>query len=192
MATVLSHAVAATAIGAAFSKPKTARFWIYGAVLSMVPDIDVLGFGFGIRYGDMLGHRGFTHSLIFALLASGCATLLILSRDVWLQEKIAMSGQKVWLYFFLATASHGLLDAMINGGLGVGFFIPFNATRYFFPFHPIEVSPIGAAFLSPRGIAVLKNEALWIWLPSAVLFAATFFASRGRQEAAQRSTKRFP
>src|SRR5437016_6138642 len=29
------------------------------AVCSIVPDLDVVGFSFGIRYGDILGHRGF-------------------------------------------------------------------------------------------------------------------------------------
>ena len=38
------------------------------------------------------------------------------------------------LYLFLSTASHGVLDALTDGGLGVAFFSPFDQTRYFFPF----------------------------------------------------------
>jgi hypothetical protein len=34
---------------------------------------------------------------------------------------------------FLATAGHGLLDAMTNGGLGLAFFSPFDNHRYFLP-----------------------------------------------------------
>ena len=45
----------------------------------MIPDIDVIGFRFGIHYGDFWGHRGFTHSLVFAALLAG-AVALILSR----------------------------------------------------------------------------------------------------------------
>src|SRR5438105_549717 len=63
MATIFSHAVAAASLGTAFPQPKPARFWIYGMACSMVPDVDVIGFRFGIRYGDMLGHRGLTHSI---------------------------------------------------------------------------------------------------------------------------------
>ena len=47
------------------------------------------------------------------------------------------------LFFSLSTASHAVLDAMTNGGLGVAFFAPFNNERYFFSFRPIQVSPIG-------------------------------------------------
>jgi inner membrane protein len=45
-------------------------------------------------------------------------------------------------------ASHGILDAMTDGGLGVAFFSPFDDTRCFFPFRPIKVSPIGLSFFS--------------------------------------------
>jgi inner membrane protein len=32
-----------------------------------LPDADVIGFGLGVRYEDPWGHRGVTHSLMFAL-----------------------------------------------------------------------------------------------------------------------------
>jgi inner membrane protein len=50
----------------------------------------------------------------------------------------------------------------------VAFFSPFSNHRYFFPWNPIEVSPIGARFFSADGIDVIKSEAVWIWLPSLV------------------------
>ena len=86
-------------------------------------------------------------------------------------------GKLLWFYFFLATASHGLLDAMTDGGLGVVFFSPFDTARYFLPWRPILVSPIGVArFLSPRGLAVLRGEIFWIWLPAVFLaFCACLF-----------------
>ena len=37
------------------------------AALSFLPDADVIGFGLGVRYEDPWGHRGVTHSLMFAL-----------------------------------------------------------------------------------------------------------------------------
>jgi inner membrane protein len=67
MASVLSHAVAASGITAAFYRPAVQkRVWIAGIASSVLPDIDVIGFRFGIHYGDFWGHRGFTHSLAFA------------------------------------------------------------------------------------------------------------------------------
>ncbi|PSQ72334.1 MAG: hypothetical protein BRD31_01180 [Bacteroidetes bacterium QH_2_64_26] len=37
------------------------------------------------------------------------------------------------VYFSVATALDGLLDATTNGGTGVDFFIPFDSGRYLFP-----------------------------------------------------------
>jgi inner membrane protein len=88
----------------------------------------------------------------------------------------------VWVYLFLATASHGLLDALTDGGHGVAFFAPFENSRYFFPFTPIEVSPIGISrFFSSRGLEVLLDEVQWIWVPAGVLIGGAWLASRIRR-----------
>jgi inner membrane protein len=88
----------------------------------------------------------------------------------------------LWAYFFLATASHGLLDGMTDGGLGVVFFSPFNNTRYFLPWRPIRVSPIGVThFFSHRGLEVVQSELLWIWLPATMLvFSAWLIRHRAK------------
>lgn len=83
----------------------------------------------------------------------------------------------MWLYLFLATASHALLDAMTTGGKGVAFFSPFDNARYFLPWRPIQVSPIGVEkFFSNRGLRVLESELLWVFLPSLVLILVFHFA----------------
>jgi inner membrane protein len=135
-------------------------------VCSVIPDLDVIGFRYGIRYGDFWGHRGFTHSLLFAALLTGAAAaIIVFRRDVPRHVRLLLSA-----YLFLATASHGVLDAMTDGGLGVAFFSPFNNARYFLPWRPIRVSPIGLSrFFSPRAYAVLRSEFLWIWIPAALL-----------------------
>lgn len=75
-----------------------------------------------------------------------------------------------WAYFFLAAASHGLLDAMTDGGLGVAFFASFDNHRCFLPWTPIRVSPIGIGrFFKARSLAVVQTELLWIWLPAGLL-----------------------
>jgi inner membrane protein len=176
VASLISHAVAALGIGAAFYKPNLPkRAWVLGAACSVLPDVDVVGFHFGIRYGDFWGHRGFTHSLLFAALL---AALVVL---VAFRNLAPGEGKLLWCYFFLATASHGLLDAMTNGGLGVAFFSPFDTTRYFLPWRPILVSPIGVTrFFSPRGLAVLQGEFFWIWLPAASLACCAYALRRYR------------
>ena len=88
-------------------------------------------------------------------------------------------------YLFLATASHGVLDAMTNGGLGVAFLSPFDNSRYFLPWRPIRVSPIGLGrFFGQRGYLVLQNELLWIWLPAG-LFALLVLTLRHRAATGQ-------
>ena len=90
-----------------------------------------------------------------------------------------LSPARLWLYVFLATASHGLLDALTNGGPGVAFFAPFDDTRYFFAFRPIVVSPIGIRpFFSAWGARVIVSEVGWIWLPALVFVGLAVIARR--------------
>ncbi len=140
----------------------------------MLPDVDVLGLRFGVPYGELFGHRGVTHSLFFA----GPAALVVTSL---FQNKARVTElMQIFVCIFAATASHGMLDALTNGGLGVAFFVPFDPTRYFFPVRPILVSPIGVkAFLSQRGLSVLFSEMVWVWTSSfAVVFVARFTRCR--------------
>jgi membrane-bound metal-dependent hydrolase YbcI (DUF457 family) len=92
----------------------------------VLPDADVLGFPFGIRYEDILGHRGLLHSLTFALVLSWIVAFLAFPRLPKRWTRFLLFS-----YFFIVTASHGALDAMTDGGLGIAFFAPFDNTRYF-------------------------------------------------------------
>ena len=171
MPSVFSHAVAAAGIGACFYRPGISpRILALGAVCATLPDLDVIGFRFGIGYGDMLGHRGLSHSLPFA---AALATMVV--GLGFRHGAPGISVRALWTYLFLATASHGLLDGFTDGGLGVAFFAPFSGTRYFFPARPIEVSPIGIRqFFTDRGSRVLMSELVWVWLPAALLAAAAW------------------
>ena len=164
MASAFSHAIVALAMGKVFqNKELSWRELSLGALCSVLPDLDVIGFYFGIQYSDVWGHRGVTHSILFAALLAG---MLV---GVWYRSRSAVAIKGLFLYFFLCTASHGVLDAMTNGGLGVAFFFPFDTTRYFFPLRPVLVSPIGVSeFFSEYGVRILASEAIWIWLPSCV------------------------
>lgn len=176
MPSVFSHAVAGMAIGTAFWRPGTpTRYWVLGAIAAALPDIDVVGYRLGVPYGAVLGHRGLTHSLAFAAALSAVIVAVLPPGTG------PVSRAPLWLYLFLATASHGTLDALTNGGGGVAFFAPLHNARYFLPWSPIEVSPIGVrAFFTERGLRVIVNELAWIWLPS-LLFAAAALWLRRRQ-----------
>jgi inner membrane protein len=165
MPTLLTHPAVPLALGLGLGTSTISRrLLLAGIALCMLPDLDVLAFRFAIPYSAELGHRGFTHSLMFAALV---ALLGAFSLRRY-QERFAPS----LLFLFITTASHGVLDALTNGGHGIAFLWPFSLERYFAPMQVIEVSPLSAPrFFSPRGATVLMSELVWVWLPCIGLFA---------------------
>ena len=174
MPTIFSHGIAAAALLSAFPKRTVSRGVLtLGLVCAVAPDLDVIAVPFGARSGDLLGHRGFTHSLLFAAFLASVGLMGAVRAWPSLVHRGAL-----WLYLFLAGASHGVLDAITDSrGLGIPFFWPFDATRYFFPFTPVAMSPLGTHFFSERGLSVLLNEIAWIWIP-AVGFAVVAVSFR--------------
>ncbi len=174
MPSVFSHAVAAVALGRSYSSARMPlRFWVLSAACAAAPDLDVMGKRFGIEYTEMLGHRGFTHSIFFALILSTLIVLLAFRKPM-----AGLSKFKLFIFFFLATISHGILDAMVDGTLGVAFLAPFNDARFFLPFRPIVSSPVGWSFLSLAGALTLANEFVWVWMPSLVIIFAPYLKKR--------------
>ncbi len=165
MPSILSHPAAAIGLMPILQRFRVPRWMLWvGAICTIVPDFDVIGLAFGVSYADVLGHRGFTHSLLFAAILSGILVY------VFLPQHEEASTPACWLFLFLCTASHGAFDAMTSGGLGVAFFAPFDNTRYFFPWRPIRVSPLSLRqFFGPRGVVILLSEILWLWIPALVI-----------------------
>jgi inner membrane protein len=144
----LGHIAVGLAAARVYDKPAplpagaSLLFW---SALSMLPDADVIGMSLGVAYEDPLGHRGATHSFVFA------AVVAILVGIVRRSPRAAALAAVV-------VASHPLLDTLTNGGLGCALFWPFETTRYFAPWTPIPVSPIGLAFFSFYGMVVAVTE----------------------------------
>jgi inner membrane protein len=112
MPTIFSHPAVPLAIAFGLGREIVSRrLLLTGAAASILPDLDVAAFSFGIPYEHEFGHRGFSHSLFFATL-------------------VALLG-----------ASAGMLEAFTNGGLGIAFFWPWSDARYFLRYQVIEVSP---------------------------------------------------
>jgi inner membrane protein len=143
------------------------RVAIAGAIATIVPDLDVAAFALGIPYEHPLGHRGFTHSIAFALIL---AVLL-----PW-ALRVHEHRRATFAFLFLCTMSHAILDAMTDGGLGIALFAPFHNERYFLPWTPIRVSPIGPGFFSARGWETLRSEIVYVWGPCIVMAIAGRFA----------------
>jgi len=163
MPSVLSHPAVplALAIGAG-TDVVGPRLAVVACVASVLPDADAIGYWLGVPYDSLLGHRGLTHSLAFAVVVAAFCSAFA--------ARLRASAPVVFGVVFLCAASHGVLDAMTTGGMGVAFFSPFSNHRYFFPWRAIQVAPLSVGrFVSERGIAVLKSELTWVWLPCAVL-----------------------
>jgi inner membrane protein len=166
LATPLSHLAVPLALAVALG-PDTVPpgLLALAMVCAVLPDLDALGLWLGIPYEHPFGHRGFTHSLPFAVALAGAGTLYapMLGADPLTAFGVLLVG----------AASHGLLDAMTNGGLGIAFFSPFSHRRSFLPWRVIEVSPLRpSALFSRQGLRVLRSELRWVWLPCGVLALA--------------------
>jgi inner membrane protein len=143
------------------------------SAFSLLPDADVVGFALGVNYGDPWGHRGATHSLTFSV-ALGLAVGLAAR---WFKRPASRTA----LIASAVLASHAILDTMTDGGLGCALFWPFDLTRYFAPWRPIPVAPIGLAFFSPYGGIIALTEL--------VLFSPVLlFALRSRRIDTKRLT----
>jgi len=163
----LGHVAIGLAVGRAQGKSRNSgSIWILMAlysVLALLPDVDVIAFSLGVPYEAPFGHRGAVHSLTFA----ACVGVLVgivaaLRRKPWL-------GYASWAG--IVVASHGFLDAMTDGGLGIALFWPFTNHRYFLPWTPIPVAPIGRSMFSGYGLSIALTE---LWMFSPLLFYALY------------------
>src|SRR5438445_4549130 len=164
MCSVLTHPVVPVALAAILPQDTLSpTLVLVGAACAVIPDLDVIGVKFGVGSHPLLGHRGLTHSIVFAAALGALLTHLLFrnSPSPW---------WVVFLFLFVSTLSHPLLDMLTNGGRGVALFAPFSNTRYFFPWRTIEVSPIRLRrFFSWRGVQIIRSELRWVGLPVAAV-----------------------
>src|SRR5437868_1252230 len=108
------------AVGLTAARTRSARLQpselVFWSALSLFPDIDVVGFLRGVPYGAPWGHRGATHSLLFAV--AGGILVGVAARVSGLGARDSKSAVRVTLLATLVLASHGLLDSLTDGGLG--------------------------------------------------------------------------
>ena len=170
MASVFGHAALAGAMGVGLPRRLRRKGVItLGVLCSMMPDLDVISFKLGIPYHGFWGHRGMTHSILFGIGLGVLVMLLFHYRDT-VRDKFIIA-----LYYSICTVSHGLLDGMTTGGMGIAYFSPFDDARYFLPYRMIQVSPLGISrFFNKWGLEVLKSEFIWIGIPSLIFIALIY------------------
>ena len=170
--TLITHPAVPLAIAFALgTKTISPRLLGVGIAASVLPDLDVLAFRIGIPYVSAFGHRGFSHSVLFALI--------IAAVGAGFARHMSSTCKRAFWFLLAAVTSHGILDALTNGGLGIAFLWPVSSERFFAPVQPIEVAPLSLArFFSPRGKAVLRSEVLWVWFPLLVVALGAFSTRR--------------
>ena len=161
-------------------RPPRVSLWVWAAILvavSFAPDLDVLGLRLGIPYEAPFGHRGAFHSPVFAALCG-----IVVGGLVW-----AARGPAVLVAVTVAVvmASHGVLDAFTDGGKGLALLWPLSDDRFFAPWRPIPVAPLGLGMLSRRGAAVVLQEML-LFLPLLVVALWPWRFGAGKERAVQR------
>jgi inner membrane protein len=116
----IAHGLLGASIVAAIHPKPTARLYLplfIGAILANTADFD---FGFSVFFGLKGWHRGFTHSIFFALIFT--LVLMILFGKKRFRETLA---------FGLAYSSHCILDfATTKKGNGLEFLFPFSTDRF--------------------------------------------------------------
>lgn len=173
MPTLITHAVVAGVAAKGFNEKRDRlRLWLIATFCSILPDADVIGFSVGVRYGDFFGHRGFFHSPFFSFLISLLLVQIYFSNF----RPFSRKWWKHVIFFTIVGASHGLLDAFTDGGMGIALLSPLTDSRYFFPWTPIRVSPIGISeFFTPWGKQVIISEIIYVWVPLFALYAVYAF-----------------
>lgn len=161
MPSIVSHAAIPLALGVGLGERRIPRpLLVAGIAASMLPDADVVLFRFGATYANAWSHRGFSHSLGFAIVLGAIAA-----------AALRKSSPPLVAFAFVAcsAASHGLLDMMTSGGHGVAIFWPLSDQRLFFDWRPIQVSPLDPHRWIARAGRIALSEFVWIWIPAIVV-----------------------
>jgi inner membrane protein len=126
------------------------------AICAVAPDLDLIGWPLGISPLTLLGHRGLSHSIVFAV-ALGIIAAVALLPPVARRERVAAAAALI-----LAIATHSILDALTTySPTGPAFWAPFTNHRYRFAWMPLT----GEGGLKTD----FGQEALYVCLPALVL-----------------------
>jgi inner membrane protein len=123
----LTHTVLGACLGEVIAGRKIGKkAMLWGAIANNIPDIDVITGIWMNQAGSLLAHRGFTHSILFMLLASPLLAWLF-------RNKYASAGMnyKIWLWIWgSGIFIHLFIDALT--AYGTGWFEPFDHYRVSF------------------------------------------------------------
>jgi inner membrane protein len=148
----LTHIALGACIGELFVGHKVGRkAMLWGAVAQSFPDIDFITSFWMDTTDELLAHRGFTHSLLFAGLIT---VLLSLLAERWHRPHNISIGK--WMLFFVTEI---LLHIFLDGfnAYGTAWFEPFSHIR--FSFHTLFVAdPLFSVWVGISFLALLLTK----------------------------------
>ena len=136
MASFIGHGIVAYTITKLAKNKVSKKLLVVALISSILPDLDVLGFYTGVPYESMLGHREFTHSILFAIIWTYLKSKTICRYSFSLALSVLLTCR----------LSHEIIDALTTGGRSIEFFIPNTGEIFFFPSRFIKVSTSIAYF----------------------------------------------
>jgi len=153
MATYLHFAPAVALAVAVGPRAVGWRLTLAGAACAVLPDADFALYLLRIdTYSGTYGHRGFSHSIGFALLVGLLGALL------------APAGGRrrafVGAFLALCTLSHPLIDGLFDRGICNAWLWPVDGSRLCLPWRPIPMQGVPLF-----GLGRLGQELVWIGLP---------------------------
>jgi inner membrane protein len=167
MATYL-HFAPAIALAVAVGTQRVGwRLTLAGAVFAVLPDADFAVVTLGLdRYSGPYGHRGFTHSVGFALALGVLGSLW--AGPGWCRRLGAA------VYLALCTLSHPLLDGLFDRGICNAWLWPLDDARLCLDWRPVPM--LGVPLF---GMERFQRELLWIVVPLALLTNAALLLRAG-------------
>jgi len=128
----LTQIVLGAAVGeACLGKKVGNKALLWGGIAGTIPDLDVL-FTFGDPIREIVVHRGFSHSILFAVLIAPLLGWLVMKLYAGRGRPEANFQQWSW-FFFWSVFTHPLLDCLTTYG-----------TQLFYPFsdHRVSISSV--------------------------------------------------
>jgi inner membrane protein len=173
MDTITHIALGACAGEILLGKKLGKRAMLLGAVANSIPDIDFVASFWMSPANNLLAHRGFTHSFLFAIIVT--PFLALYAEYVHRPHNISM--QK-WIAFFgIQILLHLLVDAF--NAYGIGWFEPFS--HYRISFNAIFVAdPFFSLWLGIAFVALLvlkrKSRKRRAWAYSGIVLSSLYLS----------------
>jgi inner membrane protein len=169
----ITHVALGAIVGEAIAGKKVGkRALFFGAIAQSFPDIDFIASFWLSPADNLLAHRGITHSIFFAVLAT--IIFAVISERYHRPQKVSL---REWMVFYaVEIALHLALD--VCNAYGIGLLEPINNTR--FSFHLLFVADPFFSIWLFIGLGALmmldsKNPSRRKWIYFSLIISSAYF-----------------